>query len=186
MNETKGAFARILAGDQLEDSQRKSTGSLVESELKAETSESEPLGPETVLSEAELGQRGFLDRCFREPKSGSVLMAMKKGDLKGKSASKHYEKIITDAILALQSGEVDQQAYLLSRFCLGQVNSLKLAEQVAQAKKGGATEEQILSYLFNDKVKAMSDLKKYLRSLIPYHKDVIIQHSGIFMKLIGS
>jgi hypothetical protein len=130
-----------------------------------------------------VSERGFLDKAFKEPRPGSILYKLKKGELQGKQGTKGYETLLGDILLTVQNRELNAQLYLVSRLAVGHVAALKVAEAFREAKETGLPEIEIMKHLFQDKLSDMADLLKYLKSLAPYHKQIILKNIGLFSKI---
>jgi hypothetical protein len=151
---------------------------------QVDASESQEI--EQTLPDDKLAEKGILDKFFKQPQPGSLLGKMKKGDMIGKHSGNNWEGLLGDIILSVQSDNIHPTLFLLARIALNQQNALSLSEGVQKlVRQEGFTEDQILSHLFDGKVKTKTDLGKYLKTLLPYHKDLLMKHSGLFSKLAG-
>lgn len=143
--------------------------------------------PSTVVDDEEViinnDYKGILHSSIREPKNGSLLMKMKKGDMVGKSASSNYEAILGDIILAIQSPAIDPTFYFLGRLGLGHTNALKVGEEAKKTLASGVTQDQLLNFFFDGNITKMDDFGKYLRTIAPYHKEIIRNHASLFQRL---
>lgn len=140
--------------------------------------------PEEHVSVDSLTPEAFRD-MFKRPKAGSLIYKLKKGEARGKHASKMIEDSIVELLLVSRT-EVPFKYYMIGRMVMGHSNSMDFAESCKKTMiSANLNEEQLLPHLFGPKVRAWSDLGPFLQSLLPYHKDIIMNHVGLFSRLQG-
>jgi len=140
--------------------------------------------PEPEDLNVDIGERGVLLKTFREPKAGSLLFKMKKGDLKGKAAGNNWESLIGDLLLVTQAKNVDIKMYALARMGLGHNKALQLAEDVFKGKNvQNIPESKIISHLYDGAIESLDNYKEFIKSQIPYHKDIIFSNARLFAKM---
>lgn len=124
-------------------------------------------------------------QLFRRPKNGSILMKLKAGDMSGKNAGRAWEDVVSDVILVSQAKNINTSLYLISRMVLGHNSAAMFAENAQTLMDQGVKEEVFLKHMMDDTVSSWNDVGPFLKSILPYHKDVILKHSSLFSKLAG-
>lgn len=140
--------------------------------------------PEEIVVVNQLTPEAFQE-LFKRPRAGSLIYKLKKGEAKGKSASKLVEDIIVECVLVSKT-DVPFKSYMIGRMVMGHTSAMDFANNCAQTMRNHSlSEEQLLPHLFGPKVKSYSDMGDFLKSLLPYHKDILMNHVGLFGRLSG-
>lgn len=140
--------------------------------------------PEEIISVNNLTPDEFQD-LFKRPRAGSLIYKLKKGEAKGKSASKLVEDMIVECVLVSKS-DVPFKYYMIGRMVMGHTSAMDFAGKCGSTMSTHhLTEEQLLPHLFGAKVRTFSDMGDFLKTLLPYHKDILMNHVGLFGRLSG-
>lgn len=142
--------------------------------------------PEDLIDLDEFFKDKTFGDLFRQPKNGSLLMKMKKGNMIGKNSSHEYEDIFGDVALIAQAPGIDTTFYVIGRMVLGHSNAAEFARQIADSKKKlNKSDDDMLNFLFKGEVKSWDDFGKFIRNVLPYHKDLIQNHKRLLSKFVG-
>lgn len=131
--------------------------------------------------------RDEFKQLFRRPKNGSILMKMKSGDLSGKASSGQWENLLSEIILVGQAKTINTSLYAVCRMVMGHNSAAMFAENAQSLITAGKApnEEYFLPYIMGEGIDKWDDVGGFLKGLLPFHKDIIMNHAGLFKKLAG-
>jgi len=127
--------------------------------------------------------KGDLDKLFKNPCPGSLLKKFKDGSFKGKAAANTVESLLLNTILTAQAKDIPLKWYFLGHAVLSHKAACKFATSAFETVTTPEQEKETLIYLFDGKLSDFKEIGDYLKTIIPYHGDIIMNHGSLLRKM---